>query len=203
MAVGGLVGAPLGAWWLFAAVAGLVAAAAYFLSDRLALSLAGARPVDPEEHPRLHNLVEGLCASAGLPKPELYLVDDPAPNAFSVGRNPTHASLAVTTGLLDKLSRVELEGVVAHELSHIRSHDILVTTTAVGLPFLRFVLPDRRESLADVTGVRLTRYPPGLIAALEKLRQERPAGRSWPTSHLWIDAPHPPMDQRIKALRDL
>ena len=91
------------------------------------------QPADPEEYRRLHNLVEGLCIAGGLPKPGVYIVDDPAPNAFATGRNPKHAAIAVTTGLLEKLNRVELEGVIAHELSHIRNYDILVSTLAVTL----------------------------------------------------------------------
>jgi heat shock protein HtpX len=201
--VAALIGALLGAWWFFAAAAALLAAGAYLFSDRIALALTRAQPAESEGHARLHNVVEGLCVAAGLPKPDLYVVDDHTLNAFSVGRNPSHASLVVTSGLMDKLSRVELEGVVAHELAHIRNHDTLVTTTAVGLPLLRLVLPGRRESLADVTGVRITRYPPGLIAALEKLRGEKAPSRSWTTAHLWIDAPHPPLDQRLAELRDL
>ncbi len=203
VAVAALVGAALGAWWLFAAAAVVLTAGAYLFSDRVALALTRARPAEPEEEPRLHNVVEGLCVAAGLPKPDLYVVDDHSLNAFSVGRNPGHASLVVTSGLLEGLNRVELEGVVAHELAHIRNHDTLMTTTAVGLPLLRLVLPGRRESLADVTGVRITRYPPGLIAALEKLRGEKGPDRSWATAHLWIDAPDPPLDQRLAELRDL
>jgi heat shock protein HtpX len=205
VAVAALVGAALGAWWFFAGLAVVLAAGAYLFSDRIALALTGARPAAPEgpANARLHNVVEGLCVAAGLPKPDLYLVDDRTINAFSVGRNPGHASLVVTSGLLDNLERVELEGVVAHELAHIRNHDTLLTTTAVGLPLLRLILPGRRESVADVTGVRFTRYPPGLIAALEKLRGEQGPGRSWATAHLWINAPNPPLEQRLAELRDL
>src|SRR5689334_11380196 len=103
----------------------------YFYSDKVALAASRARPADGPEYARYHNLVEGLCIAAGLPKPRLYVVDDPAPNAFATGRNPKHAAVAVTTGLLEKMNRVELEGVLAHELSHIRNYDILVTTIAV------------------------------------------------------------------------
>jgi heat shock protein HtpX len=103
----------------------------YFASDRIALAASRARPADGPEYARYHNLVEGLCIAAGLPKPRLYVVDDPAPNAFATGRNPKHAAVAVTTGLLEKMNRVELEGVLAHELSHVRNYDILVTTIAV------------------------------------------------------------------------
>lgn len=204
VAVAGLVGYALGAWWFFAGLAVVLGAFAYLLSDRIALALTRAQPADPVTHARFHNLVEGLCVAAGLPKPELYVVDDHALNAFSVGRNPDHASVVVTTGLLNKLNRVELEGVVAHELAHIRNHDTLVTTTAVGFPVLRLVLPEGRECEADATGVRITRYPPGLIAALEKLRGESGiAGRPWTTAHLWFNAPHPPLEKRLRELRNL
>ena len=99
-------------------------------------------PADPVEYARYHNLVEGLCIASGLPKPRLYIVDDPAPNAFSTGRNPKHAAIAVTTGLLDKMNRVELEGVLAHELSHIRNYDILVMTIAVTMVGILALLSD-------------------------------------------------------------
>lgn len=183
----------------------VLATAAYLFSDRIALSAAKARPADPLEHARLHNIVEGLCVAAGVPKPALYLVAEPTPNAFAAGRNPAHASLVVTTGLLEAMNRVELEGVVAHELAHIRNHDTLLTSTAVGLLFLRGFLPPQRETQADVSGVRITRYPPGLIAALEKMRRRGVNGqsRSWITAHLWLDAPHPSLEQRLTELRDL
>ncbi len=103
----------------------------YFASDKIALAASRAKPADGPEYARYHNLVEGLCIAAGLPKPRLYVVDDPAPNAFATGRNPEHAALAVTTGLLQLMNRVELEGVLAHELSHVRNYDILVSTIAV------------------------------------------------------------------------
>jgi heat shock protein HtpX len=104
---------------------------AYYYSDRVALAASRAKPADETEYRRYHNLVEGLCIAAGLPKPKLYIVDDPAPNAFATGRNPKHASLAVTTGLLEMMNRVELEGVIAHELSHVKNYDILAGTVAV------------------------------------------------------------------------
>jgi heat shock protein HtpX len=103
----------------------------YFYSDKVALAVTHARPADGPEYQRYHNLVEGLCIAAGLPKPRLYVVDDPAPNAFATGRNPKHAALAVTTGLLEMMNRVELEGVIAHELSHVKNYDILAGTVAV------------------------------------------------------------------------
>ena len=205
----------------------------------------------------------------------MYIVDDPAPNAFSTGRNPKHAAIAVTTGLLERMNRVELEGVLAHELSHIRNYDVLVMTLAVtmvgiiallsdfflrimfwtggrggrdddsgnnplGIVFaiLGFVLlifapiiaalmqmavSRRREYLADASGVLLTRYPPGLISALEKLKDDHTSTHfaSKATAHLWIEEPldkesnrgetkwnhlfdtHPPIDDRIHALEQM
>ena len=94
-------------------VAGVGSGVAYWKSDAIALSMSHARPADPTTHARLHNLVEGLCIAAGLPKPRIYVIDDDAPNAFATGRDPRHAAVAVTTGLMDKLTRIELEGVLA------------------------------------------------------------------------------------------
>ncbi len=100
-------------------------------ADVIALRVSRAAPADPDAYPRYHNLVEGLCLASGLPRPDLYVIDDPASNAFAIGRDPAHASIAVTTGLLDKLDRVELEGVLAHELAHVKSYDIRLSTLAV------------------------------------------------------------------------
>jgi heat shock protein HtpX len=257
--------------------AGGAAAASYWKSDAIALRVSRARPASVEEYGRLHNIVEGLCIAGGLPKPRLYVVDDPSPNAFATGRDPKHAAVAVTTGLLDKLNRVELEGVIAHELSHIKNYDILVSTLAVtmvgvvaiaadvGIRFLWFgmgrsrnnandsqgsaltavlavfgfallllspligramqaAVSRKRETLADVSGVELTRYPPGLISALEKLRDDYTVvgSTSHATAHLWIEQPqaveedqgrisrfnrmfdtHPPLEERIALLREL
>src|SRR5215204_2526058 len=110
---------------------GAMAFFSYWKADSIALAVSRATPADPETYKRLHNLVDGLCIAGGLPKPRVYVVHDPAPNAFATGRNPQHAAIAVTTGLLEKLNRVELEGVLAHELSHIKNYDILVSTLAV------------------------------------------------------------------------
>jgi heat shock protein HtpX len=249
----------------------------YFYSDRIALAASRAKPADGPEYRRYHNLVEGLCIASGLPKPRLYVVDDPAPNAFATGRNPKHAALAVTTGLLGMMNRVELEGVIAHELAHVKNYDILVSTIAVtavgalalmadlGLRFMwwggrsgrrdnnnsnqlgaiiallalallilapfvaqlmQFAMSRRRELLADASGVQLTRYPPGLISALEKLKGDQAvvhhATRA--TAQLWIESPldrdqqeegkkgswlnrafdtHPPLEERIAALKSM
>ena len=100
----------------------------YFNSDKVALMTSGARPADPREFQRLHNVVEEVALAAGIPKPKVYVIDDPAPNAFATGRNPHHASVAATTGLLGMMNREELQGVLAHEISHIRNYDILLMT---------------------------------------------------------------------------
>jgi len=142
----------------------------------------------------------------------------------STGRNPDHAAIVVTSGLLGKLSRVELEGVLAHELAHIRNHDTLVTglgTALVALPLmpagslssrlLATLVGRGRERDADISGVRLTRYPPGLAAALEKLRRDQAAGLpgSRAMAHLWISSPLDAdsgagrLEARIAALRDM
>ncbi len=271
----GLV-AGFGPWGIAVAlvVSAALAFASYWKSDAVALAVSRAKPADPEKYKRLHNLVEGLCIASGLPKPGVYVIDDPAPNAFATGRNPQHAAIAVTTGLLEKMNRVELEGVLAHELSHIKNYDILVSTLAVTMVGAVALLSDitirtmwwnggrinregdrddgfnplvliglvllivgpivarvmqatisrRRETLADVSACQLTRYPPGLISALEKLRDDTTVthSASTATAHLWIEQPmsgvgdegrfrsfhklfdtHPPLDERISLLREL
>jgi heat shock protein HtpX len=260
---------------IIAAVVAIASAwGSYWKSDAIALKVSRARPADRETYARLHNLVEGLCIASGLPKPGIYVIDDVAPNAFATGRNPKHAAIAVTTGLLEKMNRVELEGVLAHELSHIKNNDILVSTlavTMVGLitiaadisirmmwwnggrrgrndpeggaaPFLaifgivllvlspilarlmQMAVSRQRESLADLSAVEMTRYPPGLISALGKLKDDTTVvhASSRATAHLWIEEPtaqteeegklskwnrmfatHPPIDERIEALQEL
>jgi heat shock protein HtpX len=282
LAVGAAINLLVGggpAFMLIALVIAAVSAAfSYWKSDAIALRVSRARPASVEEYGRLHNLVEGLCIAGGLPKPRLYVIDDPSPNAFATGRDPKHAAVAVTTGLLERMNRVELEGVLAHELSHIKNYDILVSTLAVtmvgviaiaadlGIRFLWFgmgrsrnnsgdgngggglgivfailgfgllllspligramqaAVSRRRETLADVSGIELTRYPPGLISALEKLRDDYTVvgSTSHATAHLWIEQPqaveehqgrisrinrmfdtHPPLEERIALLREL
>jgi heat shock protein HtpX len=102
----------------------------YFFSDKIALASSGAQPVSHEQVPRLYEVMERLAAKARLPMPKLYVIPEPAPNAFATGRNPQHASVAVTQGLLELLNDEELEGVIAHELSHVRNYDILVSSIA-------------------------------------------------------------------------
>jgi heat shock protein HtpX len=268
--------AGFGPWGMAIALvfAGGMAFLSYWKADKIALAVSRAHPADPEQYRRLYNLVEGLCIAGGLPQPGIYVVDDPAPNAFATGRNPQHAAIAVTTGLLEKLNRVELEGVIAHELSHIKNYDILVSTLAVTLVGAVAIITDisirmlwwnggrnrregdhegggnplaiigfillilapiiakamqaaisrKRETLADISACQLTRYPPGLISALEKLKADTTVthAASTATAHLWIEQPmsgvgdsgrlgsihrlfdtHPPLDERIALLKEL
>jgi heat shock protein HtpX len=137
----GAVGYALGTIWatgpvglVVASVIALVmAVGSYRFGDRVVLASARAKEVTPQEQPRLHNIVEGLSIAAGIPKPRVYLVPEAAPNAFATGRDPEHASIAVTEGLLQSLNRVELEGVVGHELAHVVDRDILVGTVVATL----------------------------------------------------------------------
>jgi heat shock protein HtpX len=244
----------------------------YMYGDRLVLRVSRAQPAPREQYPKLHNIVEGLCIAAGMPMPAIYVIPEEAPNAFATGRNPEHASIAVTDGLLKTLNRVELEGVVAHELSHVKNRDILVgtlTATLVGVVVLltgwmrwglfwgggrgrgrggdgggnpiilivalvamilaplaaqliRFGVSRRREYLADADGALLTRYPPGLAAALRKIGSATNTMRvaNNATAHLWFSQPsravgeghsrierlfstHPPIEERIKALEEM
>jgi heat shock protein HtpX len=137
----GAVGYALGLIWQLGP-AGLVIAlvvaialsiGSYVYGDRVVLASARARPVTADEQPRLHNIVDGLSIAAGIPKPRVYVVPEVAPNAFATGRDPEHASIAVTDGLLKTMSRVELEGVVGHELAHVVDRDILVGTVVATL----------------------------------------------------------------------
>jgi heat shock protein HtpX len=182
----------------------------------LALRLAGAVPADESAHARLHNLTDGLCVTTGLPKPALYVVHDAAANAFAVGRDPRRSAVVVTTGLLDALGRIELEGLLAQALAHIRSRDTQVATLAVALPPARRLLDPEREQVADLAAVEITRYPPGLVAALEQLQRTGTAVQRSPfaMAHLWMapaaerpgtaaDAVAPALEARIAVLREL
>ncbi len=216
--VGAVLGLVLVGLAIGVVLAAVVAIAAYSRSEALALRLAHAQPADPERFARLHNLVEGLVIAAGLPKPAVYVVDDAAANAFATGRDSRHAAIVVTTGLLEMLNRVELEGVLAQQLSQIKNDEVLPSTLAVSLiglpamvvpPLFASLVPRavgrERESAADVTAVTLTRYPPGLISALEKIEAASTVVRfnSRAIAHLWIASPYPPMHERIRVLKEL
>ena len=114
----------------------------YWFSDKIVLKMHKAKPVDMKSNPELYRILENLTIAAGLPMPKLYIIEDPAPNAFATGRNPKNAVVAVTTGLMEKLNRSELEGVLAHELSHIGNRDMLVSTVAVVLVGFIAILSD-------------------------------------------------------------
>lgn len=273
-AVGVLIGNGTSGTIVALVIAAVFAFTSYWKSDAIALRVSRAVPADEVQYRRLHNLVEGLCIAGGIPKPRVYVINDPAPNAFATGRNPKNAAIAFTSGLLEQMNRVELEGVVAHELSHIKNYDILVSTLAVTLVGTVAIITDiairtmwwnggrvarsgdhadrnnplafvglallivapllakamqaaisrRRETLADVSAVRMTRYPPGLIGALEKLQQDTTVthAASMATAHMWIEQPmsgvgdagrlgawhklfntHPPLSERIALLREM
>ncbi len=114
----------------------------YWFSDKLVLSMTGAKQIEKNDHPELWNIVENLSITTGLPMPKVYIINDPAPNAFATGRNPEHAVVAATTGLLQILNRTELEGVMAHEMGHIGNRDMLVSTVAVVLAGFVAMLAD-------------------------------------------------------------
>lgn len=115
------------------AVSLLMNVVAYWRSDKIALRLSGARKADENSFRELYRIVENLSITAGIPAPKVYVIDDSSPNAFATGRNPQNATVAVTTGLLDRLDRTELEGVIAHELAHVKNYDILLSTMVVVL----------------------------------------------------------------------
>ncbi len=114
----------------------------YYNSDKLALVFSNARPASVHEYYQLHNIVEEVALAAGIPKPKIYIIEEPMPNAFATGRNPQNASLAVTTGLLQLMNREELQGVIAHEIAHIRNYDILIMTIAAIIGGLIVLLRD-------------------------------------------------------------
>lgn len=118
------------------------AAVGYYSSDKIVLGISRARPVSKEEFPYLYNVVEGLAIAAGIPTPKCYVIDDTAPNAFAAGRKPETAVICVTTGILEKLSRVELEGVIAHEMSHIKNYDVRLQTLVVVMAGVVALLSD-------------------------------------------------------------
>lgn len=118
---------------IFVVIALIMNIGSYWFSDTLVLSVSGATPADEVQYRDLHNIVENLAITAGLPKPRVFIINDPAPNAFATGRNKEHAVVAVTTGLLSILNKTELEGVIAHELSHVGNRDILLSTIVVVL----------------------------------------------------------------------
>jgi heat shock protein HtpX len=242
-------------------VATVMSIGSYFAGDRLVLISSGAKPVDvanpPDEYKQLINVVTEMSLASGQPMPKVYVIDDTAPNAFATGRDPKHASVAVTRGLLQKMDREELQGVIAHEMSHIGNYDIrftllvgvLVGSIALladwflrytfwfgggrrrdsdrggggGLAAILFILAivlalvapiigrlvqlavsRRREALADVSAVELTRNPIGLARALRTISDDpevlEVANRA--TQHLYIVNPIKSFEERAKSMWD-
>lgn len=232
----------------------------YYFASKVAVAMTGAKKIEKKDNRRLYNIVENLSLTAGLPTPEIYIINDPAPNAFASGRDPKHALVAATTGLLDIMDDKELTAVMAHELSHVKNYDIRVSTIVFGLVSLVGLLADigwrlgrhssrnrdddspvgfiiilvtsilapiaaslaqlaisrEREYLADASAAHLTRYPEGMIAALQKfeahsqpMKAQNPA-----TEAMYINNPlkkkslnnlfstHPPIEKRIERLEN-
>ena len=132
----------LGFVGIFLIISGIINFSSYYWSDRLVIALSGAKAIEKKDNPQLYRTVENLCIASGLPMPKIYLMQDPAPNAFATGRDPKHAAVAVTTGLLDKLDDLELEGVIAHELSHVKNLDTRLMSIVVILVGLVALLAD-------------------------------------------------------------
>ena len=128
--------------WIAVIVSIVMSVSSYWYSDKIVLKMSKAKLVEFEDNKELYRLVENLCITAGLPLPKIYIIDDSAPNAFATGRDPEHAVVAVTSGLLQKLNKSELEGVIAHELSHIGNRDILLATVVVVLVGVVALLAD-------------------------------------------------------------
>lgn len=233
----------------------------WFAGDKIALSTAGAKAIQKEDNPYVWRLVENLSISAGTTMPKVYIINDASMNAFATGHDPQHSSIALTTGIIANLENEELEGVIAHELSHIKNYDIrlmMIVIVCVGVitlladwlirgslfrsrssdrnnngliaiigiilailspifaKLIQLAISRRREFLADASGALLTRYPEGLAKALEKISQQSQglAHANKATAHLYISNPfknktnnlfstHPPIEQRISALRTM
>lgn len=231
----------------------------YFSASSVAVAMTGAQEISKKDNPRLYNTVENLSITTGLPMPKVYIIKDSAPNAFATGRDPKHAIVAATTGLLDIMDNNELNAVMAHEMSHIKNYDIRLSTIVFGLVSLIGFVSDiglrmlshggddddkspigaiillaasilapiaasltqlavsrEREFLADASAVNITRYPEGMISALQKLdTHARPMRRqNTATEALYINNPlkkgwvenlfstHPSIEKRIERLQN-
>src|SRR5574337_430925 len=197
---------------------------AYWFSDRMVLAMYSAQPVSEAEAPELHRLVHGLALRAHMPMPRIYVIPAEAPNAFATGRDPEHAAVAATQGTLRILNEEELEGVLSHELAHVRTRDTLISTIAATLAgvivmlarmaatLIQLAISRSREFQADESGARLTHKPYALASALQKLEvgaNRLPMEANPATSHLFIVNPirgnalfklfsnPPPIEERI------
>jgi len=262
----GLLGWIFSLWWGDPSItkyvligAAIYVVISYYSSSKLSLAVNGAKEIAKKDNPRLYRTVENLTITDGLPMPKIYVIEDKALNAFATGRNPRRSSVAITTGLLEVLDDQELEGVMAHELGHVKNYDIRVSMIAfamvavVGLiadiilrslwfrdddndnqmlmiigimaailapliaMFIQLAISRKREYLADATGALTTRYPEGLIGALEKIKSGGSTMRrqNSSTAHLFFANPlkksfisglfstHPPLDDRIARLKEM
>ena len=219
---------------VFALIASISSAwGSYYYSDKIVLRINNARPATEEENKRLIDILDALMVSSGLPtKPKLYIMESDQPNAFATGRDPNHSVICVTTALLDKLDYYELEGVVAHEMGHIKNYDIRLSNALMVLisivllmlaaffgKLMKLAISRKREFMADATAVEFTRNPDALISALEKLDSDtsklKQANNS--TENMYIVTPfkgkqkkannwfstHPSIEDRIEAIRTL
>jgi Zn-dependent protease with chaperone function len=209
-AVAVVLGLVLAGLALLVVITFVVAAIVWTTAPTRVLASLGASPSTEEAHPRLHNLVDGLCATMGLERPAIAVVASPVPNALALGRDPKSATLVVTSGLEESLGLVELEGVLAHELVHIKRRDTvlsgvavlialpvsLVRGTAAGAEVVHGIVGRGREYSADQRAALVVRYPTGIGAALEAMAAAPATGTGWPpapgrtaalTRWLWVD----------------
>lgn len=143
--IGGVFAYLFKSWWVevyVITISIIYALIQYFAAGSIAMAMTGAHQIEKKDHPKLYNAVENLTIAAGLPMPKVYVIDDPAPNAFATGRDPEHAMVAATTGLLDIMDKSELEAVMAHELSHVKNYDIRVSMITFGLVCVVGLLSD-------------------------------------------------------------
>lgn len=251
--------------WFALVFSALTSIGSYFYSDKLVLATSGAKEVTKEQYPMFYQIVEKLSKEDNLPMPKLYVINDQSMNAFATGRSPEKAVVAATSGILSNMNNVELEGVFAHELSHVKNFDIrLMAIVSILVGFIAFLsnifinslffgrrdrednnnsqaifliigiafailapitatliqlaVSRKRELLADASGAFLTKYPEGLVMALETLRKDTKTLKSAnnATAHLYIVNPfkgkdktwlvnlfqtHPPLEERIRILR--
>ncbi len=213
MAIGHLLGGPQGLMiaFVFAIVTNFVS---YWFSDKIVLAAYGARQVSEAEAPMLYRIVHNLALQARIAMPRLYIIPADAANAFATGRNPQHAAVAVTEGILRLMNERELTGVLSHELSHVTNRDILISSIAAMI--INMAISRTREYAADASGARMSGDPLALASALGKLgaaAERIPLDASPQTSHLFIVNPlsgrslmqlfstHPPLEDRIERLR--
>ena len=222
LAVGYLIGAEQGMIIAFVLALGMNAFA-YWNSDKMVLSMYGAKPVDRNSAPQFYALVETLAQRAQLPMPRVYIIDNPQPNAFATGRDPEHAAVAATTGLLDLLDEREIASVMAHELAHVKNRDTLIMTVTATLAAMvvQMAISRTREYGADAGGAAISGDPLALASALAKLEHgarvvpNNDAEANPATAHLFIVNPlsgrgadslfstHPAMANRIARLREM